>query len=137
MITTMPKIEAKLDKEIASFFQNRRFREYPIKRNKHITYKNFLEDKMLIIVAIRSGIPYSLFNLIQDTTPFSEKDWANFLDISTKSLKRYRATSDYRFKSVHSEKIIQMAEVAKEKYATMCLPAPFNIDEPFQATSSL
>ena len=113
MTPTMSKSEGKLDKEIASFFQNRRFREYQIKLSKHITYKSFLEDKMLIIVAIRAGIPYSLFNLIRDTTPFTENDWANFLDISTKSLHRYRSSSEHHFKPIHSEKIIEMAEVTK------------------------
>jgi hypothetical protein len=44
---------------------------------------------MLIIVAIRTGIPYSLFDLVQNYTPFSESDWADFLDISTKSLYSY------------------------------------------------
>ena len=58
------------------------------------------------------GIPYSLFDLIQTHTPFSESDWANFLDMSTKSLQRYKASPDHHFKSNHSEKIIEMAEVA-------------------------
>ena len=44
---------------------------------------------MLIIVAIRTGIPYSLFDLIQNYTPFSESNWADFLDISTKLLHSY------------------------------------------------
>ncbi len=44
---------------------------------------------MLIIVAIRTGILYSLFDLIQNYTPFSESDWVNFLDKSTKSLHSY------------------------------------------------
>jgi hypothetical protein len=57
--------------------------------DRQITYDKFLEDKMLIIVATRTGIPYSLFDLIQHYTPFSESDWADFLDISTKSLHRY------------------------------------------------
>jgi putative toxin-antitoxin system antitoxin component (TIGR02293 family) len=113
MATPVSKIEGKLDKEIAAFFQNSRFKEFRINVSKHITYDNFLEDKMLIIVAIRSGIPYSLFNLIQDYTPFSENDWASFLDISTKSLQRYRASSEHHFKPIHSEKIIEMAEVTK------------------------
>lgn len=81
--------------------------------DKQITYEDFLTNKMLIIVAIRTGIPYSLFDLIQDYTPFTESDWANFLDISTKSLHRYRTASEYHFKPIHSEKIIEMAEVTK------------------------
>lgn len=111
--TTISKIEGKLDKEIAIFFQTIRFKEQQIKVSKQITYESFLEDKMLIIFAIRSGITYSLFSLILAYTPFSENDWAGFLSISTKSLQRYRASSEHHFKPIHSEKIIEIAEVTK------------------------
>ena len=82
---TIEEIGRKLDKEITSFFSVNKI-NVP---NRQITYEKFLEDKMLIIVAIRTGIPYSLFDLIQNYTPFSESDWANFLDISTKSLHNH------------------------------------------------
>ena len=106
---TIEEIGGKLDKEIASFFSVNKI-NVP---NRQITYEKFLEDKMLIIVAIRTGIPYSLFDLIQHYTPFSESDWADFLDISTKSLQRYRVSPEHHFKRIHSEKIIEMAEVTK------------------------
>ncbi len=109
MTTPIKKIEGKLDKEIASFFKASKIKS----RSEQVTYEKFLEDKMLIITAIRAGIPYSLFDLIQDYTPFSESDWANFLDISTKSLQRYKTSPDHHFKPIHSEKIIEMAEVTK------------------------
>jgi putative toxin-antitoxin system antitoxin component (TIGR02293 family) len=80
------------------------------KVKKDVTYSGFISDKLLIIEAIREGIPYSLFELIQHYTPFSEHDWANFLDISTKSLQRYKQSSK-QFKPNQSEKIIEMAEV--------------------------
>ena len=82
---TIEKIEGKLDKEIDSFIRTSKINV----SSKQVTYEKFLEDKMLIVVAIRKGIPYSLFDLIQKYTPFSENDWANFLDLSTKSLQRY------------------------------------------------
>ncbi|MFA5298927.1 MAG: antitoxin Xre/MbcA/ParS toxin-binding domain-containing protein [Lutibacter sp.] len=78
---------------------------------KDVTYNKFFADKMLIVKSIRSGIPYTLFKLIKDITPFTENDWATFLDISTKSLQRYKKESDYVFKPIHSEKIIELAEV--------------------------
>lgn len=106
-------IENKLDKEITSFLRESPIKQYHTVLNKSITYEDFLSNKMLIIFAIRVGIPYSLFNLIQDYTPFTENDWANFLDISTKSLHRYKTSTNYSFKSIHSEKIIEMAEVTK------------------------
>lgn len=105
---TKERIKGRLDKEISSFLKASN-----VKSSSKLTYKSFLQDKMLIIVAIRVGIPYSLFDLIQSHTPFSEKDWANFLDISTKSLQRYRNSPEYHFKSIHSEKIIELAEVTE------------------------
>lgn len=75
-----------------------------------LTYSEFLSDKMLIVSVIRSGVPYSLFALIKNVTPFSEVDWAGFLNISTKSLLRYKQASKH-FKPLQSEKIIEMAEV--------------------------
>lgn len=80
-------------------------------RSKNVTYKKFFTNRMLIVKSIRSGIPYSLFKHIKDITPFTEKDWATFLDISTKSLQRYKKDSEYIFKPIHSEKIIELAEV--------------------------
>lgn len=79
--------------------------------SKNVTYKKFFTDRMLIVKSIRSGIPYSLFKLIKDITPFTENDWANFLDISTKSLQRYKKESGFVFRPIHSEKIIELAEV--------------------------
>jgi putative toxin-antitoxin system antitoxin component (TIGR02293 family) len=108
MATAKFNIEDKLDREIISCLK-----ELHIKANKATTYDEFLANKMLIIALIRSGIPYSLFNLIQLYTPFTENDWANFLDISTKSLHRYKTASDFYFKPIHSEKIIEMSEVTK------------------------
>lgn len=101
-------IEQELSKEISALFKqeskNRRDASF------NMTYRHFLSDKMLIIHVIRHGVPYSLFNTIQHYTPFSESDWANFLDISTKSLHRYKQSSRL-FKPIESEKIIEMAEV--------------------------
>jgi putative toxin-antitoxin system antitoxin component (TIGR02293 family) len=103
-------IEQKLDKEIASFFNRSRKKDLQLPVNIPVTYSGFLSDKMLIIKAIRDGIPYSLFRLIQHYTPFNENDWAGFLDLSTKSLQRYKQASK-SFKPMQSEKIIEMAEV--------------------------
>lgn len=103
-------IEQKLDKEISLLFKRALLENGSSSAQKELTYSGFITDKMLIIEAIRVGIPYSLFDLIQHYTPFSESDWANFLDISTKSLQRYKQSSK-QFKPNQSEKIIEMAEV--------------------------
>lgn len=107
---TTAEIREKLDQEVESYFKRTQANTTIPRSHENITYADFLSDRMLIIEIIRRGVPYSLFNLIQHNAPFTERDWANILDISTKSLQRYKQTSR-DFKSIQSEKIIEMAEV--------------------------
>ena len=81
MATTV-NITHKLDREISTILKRSRIDKRFLSAKKEITYSDFLSNKMQIILLIREGIPYSFFNLIQQHTPFSENDWANFLDIS-------------------------------------------------------
>ncbi len=109
-MTTTMTIERKLDQEISTFFNRRMIGNQTASVNNELTYSGFISDKMLIIEAIQVGIPYSLFDLIRHYAPFTEQDWAGFLNISTKSLQRYKQSSK-QFKPNQSEKIIEMAEV--------------------------
>lgn len=108
MATAVKEFEARLDKAMAAYFKSLK-----VNRTEPITFESFIENKMLIIRAIRAGIPNSLFSMIQEYTPFSEAEWADFLSLSTKSLQRYRASSEFHFKPIHSEKIIALAEFTK------------------------
>lgn len=101
-----------LDKEISSLIHSYKIDKQLNLSSSKITFEDFLKDKVLMIHVIRHGVPYAFFNLIQHFTPFNESDWAELLEISTKSLQRYKQ-SDKTFKSLHSEKIIEMAEVTK------------------------
>ncbi len=107
------QLEERLVKEFSSLLTESRIKGFPIAPERKITYEEFFSDKMLIITAIRIGIPYPLFELIQQYTPFTEGEWAEFLGISTKSLKRYKASESHFFKPIYSEKIIEMVEVTK------------------------
>lgn len=80
-------------------------------KRKNLTYTNFFDNKMLIIKVIRSGMPFTLFSKIKDITPFSEDDWAVYLNVSKKTLQRHQNDDDYTFKPIHTEKIIELAEV--------------------------
>ena len=80
-------------------------------KSEKITYSDFFENKMLIIHAIRRGLPYKLFSKIKDITPFTEDDWAEYLNVSKKTLHRHSSDANYFFKPIHSEKIIELAEV--------------------------
>ncbi len=99
---------------------NRAFRVYireidkvsPVRvKAEELTYSDFFENKMLIIKAIRKGLPYKLFSKIKSITPFTEDDWAEYLNLSKKTLLRHRKDSNYLFKPIHTEKIIELAEV--------------------------
>jgi len=80
-------------------------------KNIDISYHDFLNNKLLIVHSIRNGISYSFYNKIKEFSPFSEKDWADFLGVSTKTLQRFKKEEKHLFKPQHSEKIIELAEV--------------------------
>ncbi|MDX5339863.1 MAG: DUF2384 domain-containing protein [Cyclobacteriaceae bacterium] len=86
-----------------------RYSRYPTLKGVPLT--RFFSDRMMVIDVIRQGIPTSLFMAIKEMTPFSDQEWSDFLDISLKSLQRYKKESDYIFRSIHSEKIIELMEV--------------------------
>jgi len=81
---------------------------------KNFSYGDFLSDRMLLIQAIRAGLPYNIFSLISRNSPFSDEEWAGFLGISMKSLQRYKNAVNFRFRPIHSEKILEIAEVIEK-----------------------
>jgi len=80
-------------------------------KNIDISYRDFLNNKLLIVHSIRNGISYSFYNKIKELSPFTELDWANFLGVSTKTMQRFKNEKKHLFKPQHSEKIIELAEV--------------------------
>ena len=78
---------------------------------RDLSLGQFFSDRMLVVRVIRKGIPQALFMSIKEMTPFSEQEWSQFLDISIKSLQRYKKDTGHVFNALHSEKIIELAEV--------------------------
>jgi putative toxin-antitoxin system antitoxin component (TIGR02293 family) len=103
----------KLNRAVDDFVQRVRREKRVQSAKKHFTYRDFLSNRMLLVHSIREGLPYKLFDLIREVTPFTEDDWADFLDLSSKSLQRYKSKSQFKFKPIHSEKIIELAEVTQ------------------------
>lgn len=103
-------LEKGLDKEIRSFFKKHKSELNVDVRVSDLTFEYFLEQKLLIIFTINKGLPYEIFELIQELCEFEDEEWAHMLDISTKSLSRYKDARKYP-KRAHSEKIIEVAEV--------------------------
>ena len=102
------KTRNRLEKDLNKFIAKTRLRA-PLKKGQ-ITFSDFLSDKMLIIGAIREGIPYSIFASLQYLSPLSTTVWAKILYLSPKSLSRYRQLQK-SFKPAQSERIIELAEV--------------------------
>lgn len=100
---------SKLDKEISRIIKRSKNNIVHPSLFKEITYSDFLSNKILIISIIREGVPYSLFRLIQKSTPITEENWANLLDLSVNSLQSFKLTSK-RFNRIQSERIIEVAE---------------------------
>lgn len=78
---------------------------------ERLTPADFFDDKLMLIHAISYGITFRFFATIQEIAPFSEEEWANYLNISLKTLQRNKKEKDFIFKPIHSEKIIELFEV--------------------------
>ena len=103
-------LNRQISRELKKYIKNTEFENLVSRGKSDLTLSGFLNNKLLVVYMIRKGIPYSIFALIKDYTPFSISDWAEYLNISGKSLTRY-SQSDKTFKPIHTEKIIELAEV--------------------------
>lgn len=103
--------DVQLDK-VVRLYVSKVEKDYKISfSDKNITYKKFLSNRMLIVHCIRKGIPYELYDLIKERTPFKEEEWAKFLGVSTRTLHRNKIKKDFLFDAIPSEKILELAEV--------------------------
>lgn len=109
-LNTAAAMEHKLDRKVQSLLRQPAGELYFAPSAKSVTYAEALANKMLLVQLIRNGLPYSFFELVQDYAPLSEADWTEILDLSAKTLSRYKQ-EDKTFKPIHSEKILEMAEV--------------------------
>lgn len=106
----IPEKNQQLDRAIQDFLQNLKDKDLSIELSD-LTYADFFQRKMLVIRAIREGLSYKLFEKIKEASPFTDDEWADYLELSTKTLQRYKKEKTFHFKSIHSEKIVELAEV--------------------------
>jgi len=105
MKTTTLINEKKIGKEIATIVnQSYVATNSPVINPNDVTLSYFFDDKLLVICLIREGVTTKLFTEIQASAPFNLNEWADFLNISGKSLSRYLQDSK-AFKAVQSERL--------------------------------
>ncbi len=73
--------------------------------------EHFFHDKLLVSRVIQKGLSFAFFEKIQNLLSFTESDWADYLNISQKTLQRHKKAKGFVFKSIHSEKILEMVEL--------------------------
>jgi len=75
-------------------------------------YGSVLNDRMLLSTILRAGFPYALFERLIALMPFNLTDWSSILDMTPKTMSRYKA-DDKIFRPIHAEKIIDMTKVTE------------------------
>lgn len=83
------------------------------------SFTSFLEDKLTVVNTIASGVSIEFYQEIKSLAPFTEEEWAQYLGLSTKSLQRHRKEKHFKFKPIHSEKLIELAEVIYKAYEVL------------------
>lgn len=73
-------------------------------------FADSIQDRLLMVKIIKKGIPYSLFEEIQKLSSLTSKEWADILNISFRSLQRYKDQKQM-FKPIQSEKILELGEI--------------------------
>ena len=86
----------------------------PIELTPNTFSYNSVDDKDVfsIINTIKKGIKFSVFNSIALNSPFSLIEWSGFLNISERTMQRYKKERK-SFDSNSSEKIIEIALLFK------------------------
>tara|TARA_B110000967_G_scaffold62231_2_gene63974 strand:+ start:2919 stop:3425 length:507 start_codon:yes stop_codon:yes gene_type:complete len=83
----------------------------PMTSVENTSFNDLLDNKMRLVETIHIGISYDLYFSVASLLPFTDTQWAELLGISAKSLTRYKTEDAHVFKSLQSEKILEVAEV--------------------------
>ena len=100
----------------------------PIEITQNTFSYNSVDDKDVfsIISTIKKGIKFSAFNSIALNSPFSLIEWSGFLNISERTMQRYKKERK-SFDSNSSEKIIEIALLFKYGIEVFGNKEKFNI----------
>ena len=84
--------------------------------NRHIkpTYRAFLDDKYVLAIAVKRGIPKNLFMEIAQFSKLDDEQWSKSLGINVRTFQRHKKAEKHTFNPNHSERIFDIAEVFNE-----------------------
>jgi putative toxin-antitoxin system antitoxin component (TIGR02293 family) len=86
-----------------------RVRKLNAKEKENLSYTSTDDKGMLSIIdLVREGVSAKEFDAIVDKTPFSPAEWAAILQLSERTLQRYRE-SKKPFQPIQSERIVELA----------------------------
>ncbi len=72
------------------------------------SYKSADDKNVLAIIdAVRTGISFNAFEKIVRNTPFSLAEWANYLQLSERTIQRNQKERK-SFQPIHSERIVEL-----------------------------
>ncbi|MBK9104602.1 MAG: DUF2384 domain-containing protein [Saprospiraceae bacterium] len=74
------------------------------------SFPEAIDNHLLMVQIIKKGVTYPLFEEIQKLSSLTGKDWAEILNISFRSLQRYKEQNQL-FKPIQSEKILELGEL--------------------------
>lgn len=76
-----------------------------------ISYRKVFKDKLLVAEAVKSGVPYEVWEEVRNNSIFEDNDWAGLLGVNVRTLQRYKNQKGFKFQTLQGEKIFEIAEV--------------------------
>lgn len=74
---------------------------------------SILDDTVQLLKLSRSGIEFSLFQKIMNSSSFTIKQWSKFLHITERTIQRYKKEQK-KFEPIQSERILEIAKLHKK-----------------------
>lgn len=81
------------------------------RNSENISYRQVFKDKLLVAKAVKSGVPYVVWEEVKNNSIFDDKDWASLLGVNVRTLQRYKNQKGFKFQTLQGEKIFEVAEV--------------------------
>jgi len=91
-----------------------------------VDYRALDDQRALIMISdARGGWGFGVFKKLADQMPFEMSDWSRFLDLSARTIQRYRR-GEGRFDSLRAERITEILLLYRKGVEVFGAPGRFN-----------